>query len=395
MDMEQIYCSEALNIKFQNDNVSINDIEIPPDQQEGLPTEDYAKRKMRKAYGALISKQYENIIVLSGAGSSVGIGTNGKVGKTMKELWLSVVSELGFEKLEEFAKRVKFVPIERDYTDLEALLSHAILAQSYYHRATIKNMLRKIESIIRNECNLTLPDISPHSIFIRKITARKLKYSRVKVFTLNYDLLFEQAASKGGYVVIDGFSFNTPRLFNGTNFDYDIVIRNTNRAISEENFTPKVFHLYKMHGSLDWERIQKGETEEFIKTDAPITPVIIYPSNAKYEASYEQPYFEMISRFQQELRNRNTLLIVVGFSFYDKHIKAMIMESLTVNQSITMLVISPDIKNDDKYRDIKEKAKSMKNVVLASESFSDFAKYFPYSDIYDYSEGELPRDESI
>jgi len=208
-------------------------------------------------------------------------------------------------------------------------------------------------------------------------------------------LLFEKAASKGGYVVIDGFSFNTPRIFNGTNFDYDIVTRNTNKAISEESFSPKVFHLYKIHGSLDWQRISNPESDTFIKTDTPTVPVMIYPSNSKYEASYEQPYFEMISRFQQELRGKNTLLIVIGFSFYDKHIKAMIDEALNVNPSITMVVICSNVKDATKYTYLKNKTLFMKNIVLVSETFEDFSKYFPYSDMYDYSEGVMGCDESV
>lgn len=387
--MEQIYFSEKLKIKYDESNIEINDCGVPQEQKGDATPEAYAKQKMRQAYCEIISRQYENIVVLTGAGSSVGIGTGDKKGKTMKELWLTVVKQIGLPKLEDFAKKIKFVSINPDYTDLEALLSHAMLSEAYNHRKNIENMIVAIEQIIRDNCDLKLSENSPHINFMRKITARKLKYSRAKIFTLNYDLLFEQAASKGGYVVIDGFSFTTPRMFNGTNFDYDIVTRNTNRAISEESFSPKVFHLYKIHGSLDWELIHNDDAEMFVKTDCPQNPVMIYPSNSKYEASYEQPYFEMISRFQQELRGKNTLLLVIGFSFYDKHIKAMITEALNVNPSVTMIVICPDVKNESKYVDIKEKSETMKNVILASENFEDFTKHFPYSDIYDYTEGTL------
>ena len=118
----------------------------------------------------------------------------------------------------------------------------------------------------------------------------------------------------------------------------------------------------------------------------PNNPVMIYPSSQKYEASYEQPYFEMISRFQQELRNRNTLFIVIGFSFGDKHIKAMIDEAINLNPSLTMVVVSPDVKDPNKYLDLKDKTNSMKNILLINANFSDFVASFPYSDIYDYSE---------
>lgn len=395
--MEQIFFSESVNISYDTANVYINNLQVSEDEKSGMSSESYAYQKMRQTYQDIASKQYENVIVLSGAGTSVGIGANGKTGKSMAELWTEVVRQIGFDTLKKFAKSVKFTSIKEDYTDLEQLLSHAMLAEAYSPRASVAKFISRIEAIIRENCSLDLPDNAPHIGFIRKITSRKLKYSRAKIFTLNYDLLFEQAASKGGYVVIDGFSFNMPRIFSGVNFDYDIVTRSTNRAISEENFSPKVFHLYKIHGSLDWDRItnKNEDSEIFVKTDSPNSPVMIYPSSRKFESSYEQPYFEMISRFQQELRGKNTLLIVIGFSFYDKHIKAMIDESLNVNPSITLMVICPDVKNNAKYKDLKRKAGYMKNIYLVCETFENFAKYFPYSEIYDYTEGGSRKIESI
>ena len=338
----------------------------------------------------------QNIVVLSGSGTSVGVGVGTRLGKTMVGLWKAVVDKLGFTKLQDFAKKIKFDLLDETNTDLEALLSKAILSQTFLNNSRIEKTIQEIEAIIQEECSLALPENAPHLTFLRKLTARKLKYSRVKIFTLNYDLLFEQAASKGGYVIIDGFSFSYPRLFNGINFDYDIVARNTNRPQSEENFVAKVIHLYKPHGSLDWDKVKVSDDEEnVIKSSNPSNPLMIYPSNTKFEHSYEQPYFEMISRFQQELRTKNTLLLIIGFSFYDKHIKAMIYEALNVNPSITVVVISPSVKKGDSFIDLKAKADIMGNIHLISETFQSFVKYYPSSDIYDYSSKEGEKSDTV
>jgi hypothetical protein len=58
--------------------------------------------------------------------------------------------------------------------------------------------------------------------FIEKITKRKSYLPRVKVFTLNYDTLFEQAGRKKRISLLMVFIF-TPRTFSGRNFDLDIV----------------------------------------------------------------------------------------------------------------------------------------------------------------------------
>ena len=379
------------NIEFDpgKNEVCINGKKVTFDSEKYPSSEEYAIQHMRHTYREVLSRQYENIVVLTGAGSSVGIGKEEAIGKTMAGLWDEVEKTLGKEALAKYSQKAK---CNTESKNLEELLSMASLAATFLPDDEMQNTTDEIKKIIQKNCRLTLTDDAPHSLFIRKLTSRKLKYSRVKLFTLNYDLLFEQAASKGGYVIIDGFSFNTPRLFNGTNFDYDIVTRNSQHSIAEENFFPKVFHLYKVHGSLDWEKQADGT---FAKKDEPNNPVMIYPSSQKYEASYEQPYFEMISRFQQELRNRNTLFIVIGFSFGDKHIKAMIDEAINLNPSLTMVVVSPDVKDPNKYLDLKDKTNSMKNILLINANFSDFVASFPYSDIYDYSETGDEDNDSI
>ncbi|WP_195198695.1 SIR2 family protein [Faecalispora jeddahensis] len=394
--MEQIYYSENCNIAYDSESVIVNGKPISADERGKFSPEEYALTKMRETYRSVLSRQYENIVVLSGSGTSVGVGVGTRLGKTMVGLWKAVVDKLGFTKLQDFAKKIKFDLLDETNTDLEALLSKAILSQTFLNNSRIEKTIQEIEAIIQEECSLALPENAPHLTFLRKLTARKLKYSRVKIFTLNYDLLFEQAASKGGYVIIDGFSFSYPRLFNGINFDYDIVARNTNRPQSEENFVAKVIHLYKPHGSLDWDKVKVSDDEEnVIKSSNPSNPLMIYPSNTKFEHSYEQPYFEMISRFQQELRTKNTLLLIIGFSFYDKHIKAMIYEALNVNPSITVVVISPSVKKGDSFIDLKAKADIMGNIHLISETFQSFVKYYPSSDIYDYSSKEGEKSDTV
>ena len=292
--MKQIYYSDNLNISYDDKSVNLDGKNVTSDKigeltsGEGSP-ENFAFNKMREDYSAELSRQYEEIIVLSGAGTSVGIGVGEKLGKTMAGLWCTVVEKVGYNKLVEFCEQIKYSDIKKEYTNLEELLSKAKMSHSFLSNKTVQTMIDDIEKIIRNECSLVLPENAPHLRFLRKLTARKLKYSRVKIFTLNYDLLFEQAAMKGGYVLVDGFSFSHPRIFNGINFDYDIVIRNNNRAISEENFATNVFHLYKPHGSLDWDKDK--ESGIIKKTENPSNPLMIYPNSSKFEYSFEQPFY--------------------------------------------------------------------------------------------------------
>lgn len=54
--------------------------------------------------------------------------------------------------------------------------------------------------------------------------------------------------------------------------------------------------------------------------------------------SYEEPYFELFSKFQEILKKPNTLLITTGFSFADNHISRMITQAIKHNLGLYTLV---------------------------------------------------------
>ena len=136
--------------------------------------------------------------------------------------------------------------------NLESLLSMANAAKEYVtdKDIDIKTMIDEIQQLIKESCELVLPDDAPHLPFLEKITKRKVTLPRVKIFTLNYDTLFEQAALKKNFTLIDGFSFSFPRYFSGRNFDYDIVLRNSSRVKEEDNFVTRVLHCINHMGLL-------------------------------------------------------------------------------------------------------------------------------------------------
>ena len=348
--------------------------------------EEAVLNKKVEIYRSFLSRHFDNTIVLTGAGSSFGIGKTEIKGMTMKKLWGEIVNKCGKESIEKLGKKINYKIDDITRANLEEFLSHASLYLLLYHDtdSEVKENVNKIKQIIISNCTIIMPEDAPHKEFLKRITARKLKHNRLKLFTTNYDMLFEQAANECGFTMIDGFTFTFPRVFNGNNYDYDIVIRKNSRITAQENYAGKVFHLYKLHGSLDWEKDE--ESGQIRKCDFANNkmPVMIFPSSIKYETSYEQSFFEMMSRFQTELRMDNALLIIIGYSFGDKHINSMIFEALELNHSLQLVIVDPYIEN---FEEIIKRTERSANIMLIKCDFNELALNYPYS--YAYGQEEM------
>lgn len=347
-----------------------------------------------------------NVAVLTAAGTSLDNYENS--GKTRVGLWdhckAEIDSIVGVISTPELHRRVQECI---DAKDIEGFLSYMLVYEKV-NKAIVsrdgKRLVDQLESKIASACDLKLDEKNTHhGIFLRKLTSRKLTFPRLELFTLNYDTLFEQAAQSLGFTVIDGFSFSHPRKFSGRNFNYDIVCRDNSRLRKEENFAPNVLKLFKLHGSVDWMKDGDSVFQIGVKADK---PCVVYPASDKFESSYEQPYFEMMSHFQQTLRKEGTLLIVVGFGFQDKHIQNVIKEAIATNSNFHLMVVfykskktaegtyeDTGIVSEDLPEYIIKNGKTPANVTVVFSKFKDFVDMIPQNKAYDNLANN--RDEAV
>lgn len=81
---------------------------------------------------------------------------------------------------------------------------------------------------------------------------------------------------------------------------------------------------------------------------------MIFPSSSKYRQSYENPYFELLSKFQELLKMQNTVLITTGFSFADNHISQMIFRAVKHNPGLSILACDYSLEQANKCQNWKE-----------------------------------------
>ena len=266
-----------------------------------------------------------NIICLIGSGVSLGVG-----GPSMSDLWALA------EKQPYFDHAIKKSGYPAGNQNIEAFLSHCQLVERLHGTDTnlgcfIRGVQQAITAACRDFLKPTTP-LSSHCSFLQRLVRRSNDGPRAMVFTTNYDLCIEQAAGQSSLPVIDGFSHTDPQRFDGRNYDLDYVRRIPNQR--EPSFVEGAFHLYKLHGSVNWatrngEIIRDAQTEE---------SVMIFPRDSKYQLSYQQPFLEMMARFQFALRQPNATLFALGFGFNDDHLSEPILAALRSNPQFNLVV---------------------------------------------------------
>ncbi len=344
---------------------------------DGMTSEDKKRQYIQSFFK---NNSFRHIALLTGAGSSAMCG--GKVRDGLWDVCQETIKSVGVH-FEEQYKRYATTK------DIEAFLSYATQYAAIKKEDGLFEAIAKLKAEVRQACTLRLSGCA-HEEILKKLTARKATLPRAEVFTTNYDTLFEQAANKSGIIVIDGFSFAQPRTFSGRFFDLDIVEREQTRVKAEENFVPNVIHLHKLHGSLDW--VMEGDSVVQRNLRESEEPLIIYPSKDKYAESYDQPYFEMMARFQTLLRMKECLLMVVGYGFADKHINSAIIEAVRQNPSFHLLIVDFGIEVEGEKEhnvrmiDIEHYHKIFagigSNVTIVQGSFDDFAAHIPLNNAY-------------
>jgi len=315
-----------------------------PDVWQQIPDEGETIERLKTDLRDTLNSQ--NLVVLTGLGTSLCVTDDGqRLAPTMADLWAAAKVKAG-DDFEHVLTTVKYEAAAATDTDgqeeenIELLLSRCMMAEHILNDPKITQFIKDTEELILASVDFLKPErrLEYHEAFLRKLGRRATGRPRLKLFTTNYDLCFEQAAGAARFIPVDGFSFLPPHVFDGIYFDYDFVRKTPGRETNEP--VPNVVHFFKLHGSLNWRNNIAGQT---VRNLGAGKPVIIYPRDSKFESSYQQPFLEMMARFQAALREPNTGLLICGFGFNDPHLVEPIITALRSNVSLRLVIANPVI----------------------------------------------------
>ncbi|WP_338232234.1 SIR2 family protein [Companilactobacillus muriivasis] len=231
------------------------------------------------------------------------------------------------------------------------------------------------------------------------------KPKRANIFTTNYDTFFETvfdeiAIHKPLVVFNDGSQGFFKREVSYKNYYFNVVHSGTDDYFRRE--IPSI-NLYKLHGSLTWkydnekrlilssfseesikelsgisnsitsilnhdfkEKMEKTDnvlqylenikqTENLVEklsdfNDKYADLLIVSPTKKKFEQTvFENQYYQLLRAFTNEMEKDNTVLIVMGFSFKDEHIRDIIRRS-QYNPTLQIFIV-PFSEEDKIYMD--------------------------------------------
>jgi len=315
---------------------------LSSDNQDWLPVSADAEEqhalldaRLRQLLGA------ERLLVLAGLGTSRCITPpeGASPPPSMSDLWERSKARAGAALWQTALEAAGWQPAFPD--DIELLLSRCQMAVSLRRDQDLENFVATCEGEIVSACSFVRPDMElpVHEAFLRRIARRPIRLPRTQVFTTNYDLAFEGAASRTGFAVIDGFSQAAPERFDSGYFEVDYAVRDRERAATPVDWMPNVVHLLKLHGSVDWTTTGAGVVRE----RDPTRPLIVYPRATKFEVSYQQPFLDLMARFKAAVRRPETALIIVGSGLSDGHLVEPILAGIRSNVRLSVLVVSPGL----------------------------------------------------
>jgi len=227
-----------------------------------------------------------------------------------------------------------------------------------------QQLRHRVASAIATHFRALNPPPDHHCMFVRGLSTRRER--RVRLFTLNYDPLIENAADCERLLLADGFSGTNSFFFDPRSLELRVGIlsRRKHKVVADPILG--MINLYKLHGSISWfiddrNAIRRCRPADIIPAGA--TELMIPPHYRK--AQDTPPYSDLWSEFRGILNNDRlrllNRLVCAGYSLGDSHVNP-ILEAALRRRDFTMLIFARGL-TDATF----DRWKAFGNVIIATE----------------------------
>jgi len=270
---------------------------------------------------------------------------------------------------------------QKDYYNL-IKKSKAILDESLETETDEKNKMAKTKENYDSFLGFWANTISSRSLHIVN--------KQVNIFTTNFDMFMEDSCERLGIPYNDGFAGQINPNFSVANFNK--IQRYKSLQFDNTSDIP-LFNIIKLHGSVSWQT----KDEKIVYSNGTHIPddlgdktgndfdegykqiAVINPNAEKhFETVLDTNYASMLRKFTLELEKENSVLILVGFSLEDKHIKNLLYGVMKSNP--TLVVVYFSYSQYDETADKFEEKKNPNLYVISPEANFSFDRTTEYLD---------------
>ena len=299
-----------------------------------------------------------------------------------------------------------------------------IIIESSIYRYFFENVIRPNSFPDRTDADF----ITVHETHVRFLSVwndllskrqSRILNKQINVFTTNYDLLIEEAASSMSIELNDGFKGSFKSFFDETNFMRSVV--HTSLHYQHTSEIP-VFNLLKIHGSVNWkqdngriindnswfldiekfllkipdkefvsllDRGRKKAYSELVTEATAISPlhlddhkvfiekykelVIVNPTKRKFsETVIDDHFYELMRMYSNSLEKENSILFAIGFSFADEHIAKITKRAADSNPTLKIIIFAFTKDEEDTFKhrlEIEHNSINNNILILTPERF--------------------------
>lgn len=192
----------------------------------------------------------------------------------------------------------------------------------------------------------------------------------MKVFTLNYDMCFENIVGKDKVIEL-GFTKETNE-WHQSNF---------------ENIEGKHYNLYKLHGSIDWylseEKLYKSQKIES-------EPELIF--GIQHKMTSVDPYFYYSSVLRNSCFYEAKIIVVIGYSYADDYVNLILSQALISRSELRIMNVAPlfgkDLDKEENFIIQRLNLKSKNQLIYIDSTAKDFMVNTMNKDFFENNIGE-------
>lgn len=268
---------------------------------------------------------------------------------------------------------------QKDYYEL-IKKSKAVLDESLETDSDEKDKLTKTKQSYDSFLGFWANTISSRSLHIVN--------KQVNIFTTNFDMFMEDSCERLGIPYNDGFAGQINPTFNVAN--YNKIQKYKSLQFDNTSDIP-LFNIVKLHGSVSWQTKEEkivysngthiaddlGTKADDVFDEGYKKIAVINPNAEKhFETVLDTNYASMLRKFTLELEKENSVLILIGFSLADKHIKNLLYGVMKSNP--TLMVIYFSYSQYDEDTDEHGEKKNSNLYVISPEPNCSFEKTTGY-----------------